>query len=114
MLGLDLLSLEYAGASFFYNKQHDDSLCVLFPIINLGHILVVFSRIHIGCPCLSMNFAIMSFLSDSPEHIAQYLFLDCTQSLVLTIVFFSVMSNVYGMSRAVKYDMRSLSHRKLT
>ena len=98
VLGLDLFSLEYAWASFLFNKQHDAALCMLFAVINLGLILVVISRIHVGCPCVSMNFDNMSLLLSG-------------LNIAPTILFLIVR---YGMSRVVKYDRRSLSHRKIT
>ena len=82
-LGLGLLSLDYAVASvFFCINQHRVPLCVLISLISLGHSSVVLLSMHFGC---ALSFAIMSILDYSPEHITTYLFLDCTQALLLRI-----------------------------
>ncbi len=70
------------GLSFFCIKQHRVPLCVLFSLISLGHSSVVLLSMHFGC---ALSFAIMSILDYSPEHITTYLFLDCTQALLLRI-----------------------------
>ncbi len=114
VVGLILFCLQCTGASYCYNKQHDDSLCELFPFINLGHSLVVFSRMHFGCaffPCILLScLCVQSCTSISPSTCSLIARKPWCLSLELSLL----MSNVYGMGRAVTNDMRLFSHCKST
>ena len=111
-LGLDLLSLDYAGASVFSASSNTAFLCAccfLSLVLDIAQLYSWVCTLVVHWVLLSCLFLITR-LSISPRTCFLIARKPCCSELTL----FFMMLHVYVTSLAVKCDMASFSHRKAT